>query len=60
MLRLIPPRAQLSTFQPERLFVGHGEALESGANAAVHEALARSRQDLPRLLLNVPKLLRGA
>jgi hypothetical protein len=60
MLRLIPPRAQLSRFQPERLFVGHGDALEFGANVAVHDALARSRQDLPRLLLNVPKLLRGA
>jgi hypothetical protein len=60
MLRVIPPRAQLSKFQPGRLFVGHGQPLESGANAAVHEALARARQDLPRLLLNVPKLLRGA
>jgi hypothetical protein len=60
MLRLIPPRAQLSKFQPERLFVGHGQPLESGANAAVREALARSRRDLPRLLLDVPKLLRGA
>jgi hypothetical protein len=59
MLRLVPPRKQLSRFQPERLFVGHGEAIESGADAALREALARSRSDLPRLLLSVPKLLRG-
>jgi hypothetical protein len=59
MLRLIPPR-KLSKYQPERLFVGHGEAIESGAHAAVREALAQSRRDLPRLLLSIPKLLRGA
>jgi hypothetical protein len=59
MLRLVPPRKQLSPFQPERLFVGHGQAIESGADAALREALAHSRQDLPRLLLSVPKLLLG-
>ncbi len=59
MLRLVPPRKQLSRFQPERLFVGHGEPIESGADAALREALARSRRDLPQLLLSVPKLLRG-
>jgi hypothetical protein len=59
MLRPVPPRKQLSRFQPERLFVGHGEPIESGADAALREALARSRSDLPRLLLNVPKLLRS-
>ena len=59
MLRLTPPRKQLSPFQPERLFTGHGEAIEAGADAALREALAQSRRDVPRLLLNVPKLLRG-
>jgi hypothetical protein len=59
VLRLVPPRKQLSRFQPERLLVGHGEAIESGADAALREALAESRSDLPRLLLSVPKLLRG-
>jgi len=59
MLRLIPPRKQLSPFRPERLFVGHGEAIESGADAALREALAHSRGDLPRLLLSVPRLVRG-
>jgi hypothetical protein len=59
MLRLIPPRKQLARFQPERLFAGHGEAIESGADAALHEALGHSRSDLPRLALSIPKLLRG-
>jgi hypothetical protein len=59
VLRLVPPRKPLSQFQPERLFVGHGEAIESGADAALREALARSRSDLPQLVLSVPKLLRG-
>lgn len=60
MLRLTPPRKQLSRFQPERLFVGHGEAIDSGADAALSEALAQSRHDLPRLLTSLPKLIRSA
>lgn len=60
MLRLTPPRRQLSRFQPARLFVGHGEPIESGADAALDDALERSRSDVPRLLLDIPKLLRGA
>lgn len=58
-LRLTPPRKQLSGFAPERLFVGHGAPLQGGADGALHEALAMSRQDLPRLALSVPKLLRN-
>jgi len=58
MLRLIPPRAQLSRFEPERLLVGHGQAIESGAAAALRDALDRSRRDLPRLLLSIPNLVR--
>jgi hypothetical protein len=60
LLRLTPPRSQLSRFGPERLLVGHGEALESGAGAALHEALDHARGDLPRLMLSIPKLLRRA
>jgi hypothetical protein len=60
MLRLTPPRKQFSRFEPERLLVGHGQAIESGADAALRDALARSRRDLPRLLLSIPNLLRGA
>jgi hypothetical protein len=59
MLRLVPPRRQLSRFAPESLFPGHGEAIESGADAALRDALAHSRQDLPKLVLSLPKLLRG-
>jgi hypothetical protein len=59
LLRLVPPRKQLARFQPERLFVGHGEAIESGADGALREALAQARSDIPQLLLSVPKLLRG-
>lgn len=59
MLRLIPPRQPLSRFEPETLFVGHGEAIESGASAALQDALAHSRRDMPRLLLALPKLVRS-
>jgi hypothetical protein len=60
VLRLTPPREQFSRLKPERLLVGHGGALESGADAALTEALARSRSDLPRLLTSIPSLIRGA
>ncbi|HEY3946522.1 MAG TPA: hypothetical protein VGL78_14945 [Solirubrobacteraceae bacterium] len=60
MLRLTPPRKQLSGFAPERLLVGHGPAIESGADSALRDALARSRSDLPRLPLSIPGLLRGS
>lgn len=59
MLRLTPPRGKLSRFQPERLLVGHGAPIESGAQEALEEALARSRQDMPKLLM-LPKLMRGS
>jgi hypothetical protein len=60
MLRVLPPRKQLSRFDPERLLVGHGEAIEAGADAALDEALTHSRRDLPRLIVAIPKLLRSA
>jgi hypothetical protein len=60
MLRLTPPRKQFAGLEPERLLVGHGQAIESGANAALRDALDRSRRDLPRLLLSIPNLLRGS
>jgi hypothetical protein len=49
MLRLKPPGA-LRRVAPERLFVGHGPTLHSGAGPALQEALARSRRDIPRTL----------
>jgi hypothetical protein len=58
VLRLLPPRTQLSPFSPERLFVGHGDAILSDAAPALREALAHSRRDLPKLVAQAPKLLR--
>jgi hypothetical protein len=59
LLRLTPPRAQLAPYAPERLLVGHGQPIESGASGAISDALARSRSDIPRLLKQLPRLLRG-
>jgi hypothetical protein len=60
LLRLTPPRSQLSRFRPTMLLVGHGRTIETGGAAALAEALSQSRTDLPRLVTSVPKLLRGA
>ena len=59
LLRLTPPRAQLSRYHPTMLFVGHGRTLESDADSALEDALAHARSDIPRLLLSLPKLVRG-
>jgi hypothetical protein len=59
ILRLTPPRAQLSCHPPERLLVGHGEPIESGASGAIKDALDHARSDIPRLLIKLPKLLLG-
>ena len=59
-LRLWPPR-RLAAYGPEHLLVGHGPALHGpGVTAALHEALARSRRDLPRALVALPKALANA
>lgn len=60
MLRLLPPRAQLSPYEPSMLLVGHGRAIESDAAAALVDALDRSRSDIPRLLVALPRLVRGS
>ncbi len=59
LLRLMPPRAQLSGYEPSMLLVGHGRAIESEAAAALGDALDRSRSDIPRLLVALPGLIRG-
>jgi hypothetical protein len=59
LLRLRPPRRQLEGHQPEALLVGHGEALTQGGDSALREAFAHSLEDLPRLLVRLPQLLRG-
>lgn len=59
MLRLMPPHAQLSDYEPSMLLVGHGRAIESEAATALGDALDRSRSDIPRLLASLPGLIRG-
>jgi hypothetical protein len=58
MLRLTPPGA-LQAFSPETLLVGHGPAVDAGGAAALSEALANARTDMPKLLLQIPSLIRG-
>jgi hypothetical protein len=59
-LRLWPPR-RLAAYRPEHLLVGHGPARHGpGATAALHEALARSRRDLPRAVIALPRALAKA
>jgi hypothetical protein len=53
LLRLKPPR-QLGGYGAERLLVGHGEGVLTGAAAAIAEALRTSRRNLPRVLVRVP------
>ena len=59
MLRLRPPRGPLTARSPERLLVGHGAALDSGAAAAIRDALSGSLSDIPQLVLKLPSLVRG-
>jgi hypothetical protein len=59
MARMLPPRS-LGDLEPEHLLVGHGAAIHGpAAAAAVREALAHSRGDLPRLAAQVPAIVRG-
>jgi hypothetical protein len=54
LLRLLPPR-RLAAYSPERLLTGHGEGIVGPDTPAVLErALARSRRDLPRVLVRLP------
>jgi len=59
MLRLTPPRGALTAHDPQRVFVGHGAPLESGAAAAISQALSAARSDIPQLILKLPSLIRG-
>ena len=59
-LRLWPPR-RLAAYEPEHLLVGHGPAVHGPrATAALREALARSRCDLPRSLVALPRAFAAA
>jgi hypothetical protein len=60
MVRALPPGA-LRGYQPEHLLVGHGRGVHGpDAAVALEEAYARSRRDLPRLAVRIPKLVAGA
>jgi hypothetical protein len=59
LLRLTPPRSALSGRHAERLLVGHGHPLESGAASALDEALSSARSDIPQLVLKLPSLVRA-
>jgi hypothetical protein len=58
VLRLTPPKA-LEGIDPSVLLVGHGAPVKSDAAASLTDALARSRSDIPRLLMSIPGALRG-
>ena len=54
MLRALPPGA-LRAFRPEHLLVGHGRPLHGPETAAaLEQAHARSRRDIPRFAAKVP------
>jgi hypothetical protein len=58
-LRGWPPKA-LSRYRPRHLLLGHGHGVHGEqAAAAVETAYARSRRDLPRVLLGLPGAVRG-
>jgi hypothetical protein len=56
MLRMTPPRRQLAPYRPEWLLVGHGRTLEGGAAAALDDALAHARTDIPKFVLALPRM----
>ena len=58
MLRLVPPRSALGGYEPDRLLVGHGPALVTGAAGALRDALSHARSDLPRLAVKLPGTVR--
>jgi len=58
-LRAWPP-GSLREYRPQHLLLGHGHALHGEAAATgVESAYARSRRDLPRVLLKLPGAVRG-
>jgi hypothetical protein len=60
LLRLAPPGA-LRGFAPEHLLTGHGAPLHGPAAAeALDTAYRRSRRDIPRMALELPRLGRAA
>jgi hypothetical protein len=58
VLRLTPPKV-LEGIDPKVLLVGHGAPVTSNAGGSLRDAIARSRSDIPRLLLSLPGAIRG-
>jgi hypothetical protein len=58
LLRLTPPK-QLAACEPDRILVGHGEAVHDDASTALRNALRTSRRGLPSLLVRLPFAGRG-
>jgi hypothetical protein len=58
LLRLTPPRA-LEGIDPSALLVGHGAPVKSNAAGSLTDAIARSRSDIPRMLVSLPTAVRG-
>lgn len=59
MLRLTPPRGALTRYAPERVLVGHGPVLGSGGAEAIRVALGAAVSDFPRLIRELPTIVRG-
>jgi len=58
-LRALPP-GSLRRYAPEHLLLGHGHGVHGPQAAeALESAYARSRRDLPRVLLKLPGTARG-
>jgi hypothetical protein len=49
--RLIPPRATLGQYEPERILLGHGEGVFENATEALKDCLAGARKRLPQALV---------
>jgi hypothetical protein len=59
MLRMFPPGG-LRQFQPEHLLTGHGAPLHGpGVAHEIDAAYARSRRDIPKLLVKLPRMGRA-
>jgi len=58
MLRALPPK-RLRSYRPRHLLVGHGAPAHGDeASAGLERAYHRSRRDIPRAILNLPKAAR--
>ena len=52
-LRLFPPTGKLDDLGPQRILVGHGPGVFDDADVALRDALRGSRQNAPRLYLEM-------